>query len=142
MRQGTFPIIPACEEKSTTHQVLCLQTSVYDKNPFSWSNDASSYEITSPVVKVNMTDKKGGRKLRKLTMRLKRGESIPVPVPENYSSEASRAGPDGWLFHRMTLRSGSSAIVTRFQLPVDMSQVVAYFRTGRPPTSIRSDKQW
>ena len=137
MRQGTFPIIPACEEKSTTHQVLCLQTSVYDKNPFSWSKDASSYEITSPVVKVNMTDKKGGRKLRKLTMRLKRGGNTPVPVIDTYYSGDTRAGPDGWLIHRMTLRSGSSAVVTRFQLPDDMNQVMAYFRTGRPPTSIR-----
>lgn len=111
---------------------------MFKRNPYAWSRDASSYEITSPVVTLNMTDKKGARKLRKLTMRLKRGGNTPVPVLDTYSSEDTRAGPDGWLFHRMTLRSGSSAVVTRFQLPDDMSRVMAYFRTGRPPTSIRS----
>lgn len=111
---------------------------MFKRNPYAWSRDASSYEITSPVVTLNMTDKKGARKLRKLTMRLKRGGNTPVPVLDTYSSEDTRAGPDGWLFHRMTLRSGSSAVVTRFQLPDDMSRVMAYFRTGRPPTGIRS----
>ena len=117
---------------------MCLQAIVYDKNPFAWSGDGSSYEVTSPVVKVDMTDSKGPRKLRQLTLRLKRGAKTPVPVIDTYGSQESRSGPDGWLFHVMTLRSGSSAVVTRFQLPVDMSQVVAYFRTGRAPTSLRS----
>ena len=115
-----------------------LQATVFNKNPFAWSKDGSSYEITSPVLTVNMTDKRGSRKLRKLTMRLKRGETIPVPSPEPYSTEQTRSGPDGWLFHRLTLRSGSSAVVTRFQMPADMSRVEAYFRTGRAPTRSRS----
>ena len=121
-----------------TKYFACFQTSVFNKNPFAWSKDGSSYEITSPVVTVNMADRKGRRKLRKLTMRLKRGESTPVPTPDPYSTEQSRSGPNGWLFHRLTLRSGSSAVVTRFQLPADMSRVEAYFRTGRAPTSSRS----
>ncbi|XP_070188678.1 polycystin-1-like protein 2 [Littorina saxatilis] len=119
---------------------LDIKASVYDKNPFSWSGDGSSYEVTSPVVKVDMKDKDGApKKIRMLTMSLKRGDKTPVPVMETYSSNDTREGPEGWLYHRMTLRSGSSAVVTRFQLPSDLSQVVAYFRTGRPPTSSRYD---
>ena len=114
-----------------------LQASVFNKNPYAWSRDGSSYEITSPVVTLNITDRKGQRKLRRLTIGLQRGSVIPVPSPVMYSSADARAGPDGWLYHRMTLRSGSSTIVARFQLPSDLSRVVAYFRTGRAPTSSR-----
>ena len=114
-----------------------LQTSVFDKNPYAWSRDGSSYEITSQVVTLNTTDRKGQRKLRSLTISLQRGSTVPVPSPETYSTRDTRAGPDGWLYHRMTLRSGSSVIVARFQLPSDLSRVVAYFRTGRAPKSSR-----
>ena len=117
---------------------MFLQAKVFDKNPFAWSTDGSSYEVTSPVVQLNMSDnKKGSRKLRKLTMRLKRGQSTPIPTLEVYSTEDTRAGPDGWLFHRMPLRSGQSAVIAHFQCPSGLTKVTAYFRTGRPPTKDR-----
>ena len=114
-----------------------LQAKVFNKNPYAWSSDGSSYEITSPVVKLNMTDKKGAKKLRNLTMILKRGQSTPIPSMETYSTADTRAGPDGLLYHRLTLRSGRSAVVTHFQCPRGLTKVVAYFRTGRPPIKVR-----
>ena len=93
---------------------MCFLASVFNKNPIVWSSDASSYKITSVAVILDMADSKGRRKLRKLTMRVKRGDFTPVPVSENYSSEGTRVGPDGWLFHRMILRSGFSAVCDAF----------------------------
>jgi hypothetical protein len=59
--------------------------------------------------------------------------------PKTFSSNDTRAGDDGWLYHRLTLREGSAAIVTRIQMPQGLTQVEAFFRTGRAPTSLRSE---
>ena len=114
---------------------------MFSKNPYVWSTDGSSYEITSPVVTLNITDKKGQRKLRRLTISLQREMDFGVSLPTLYSTRDTRTGPDGWLYHRMTLMSDSLAIVARIQLPSDLRRVVAYFRTGREPTSARLVRQ-
>ncbi|KAL8594137.1 hypothetical protein ACOMHN_047877 [Nucella lapillus] len=127
------------DSESDPDKVVDVKACVLTKNPYAWSKDGSSYEITSPVVRVNLTDKKGQRKLRKLTMKLKRGTTSPVPQMETYSSDASRGGPDGWWYHHFSLRSGSASVVIFFSLPEGLSEVVAYFRSGRWPTKERYD---
>ncbi|XP_070186772.1 polycystin-1-like protein 2 [Littorina saxatilis] len=131
--------VDADESESDPNSTVEVKASVFNKNPYAWSSDGSSYEITSPVVEVNMTDKRGSRKLRKLTLTLKRGDDTPIPTMDPYSTADTRAGPDGWFNHRLTLRSKSSAVVTRFKLPSGFTQAVAYFRNGRPPTKERYD---
>jgi hypothetical protein len=73
-------------------------------------------------------------------VKMKRGggpDATPTPTLEPFNSNDTRSGPDGFLYHVMTLRSGSQAVVTRFQLPEGLSDVKAYFRSGRAPTSGR-----
>nr|KAG5713885.1 hypothetical protein BaRGS_024512 [Batillaria attramentaria] len=138
-------------EESDEDATVEVKATVFERNPFAWSSDGSSYDITSPVVKLDLKDKNGHRKLRNITMRIKRNAAARtrtkrsaqtpggIPNMETYSTNDTRAGDDQLIYHRLSVQSTSSAVVTYFKPPAHLTTVVAYYRQGRPPTLDRHD---
>ena len=65
------------------------------------------------------------------------GGRNPAPTLHAHNTQDAQFGPDQWFNHHMTLRSGSSNVVTRMTLPQGLDTVTGCFRSGRAPTSER-----
>ncbi|PVD28969.1 hypothetical protein C0Q70_11566 [Pomacea canaliculata] len=89
-----------------------LQATVYTQNPYAWSSDSSSYNITSPVVRVDLRDNNGTRALSTLSMTIKRGAKVPLPSLGSFLSNDTRGGFDNLLYHRLSVPSLYSTVVT------------------------------
>ncbi|PVD38502.1 hypothetical protein C0Q70_01117 [Pomacea canaliculata] len=116
-------------EVDLNHAELDVKANVFTKNPYP-SSDLSSYDITSPVVKLDVRGKNGTVRVNKLTVTIKRGSKIDIPAMETFSSNDTHQGPNNLLYHRLPLTSPHSAIITYIKLPPDMEAVTAYFRLG------------
>ncbi|PVD28963.1 hypothetical protein C0Q70_11559 [Pomacea canaliculata] len=119
---------------SDPNSEVVVKATVYTQNPYAWSSDSSSYNITSPVVRVDLRDNNGTRELSTLSMTIKRGAKVPLPSLDSFLSNDTRGGPDNLLYHRLSVPSLHSTVVTYIQLPLEMGNVVAYFRSGNAPS--------
>ncbi|XP_025098098.1 uncharacterized protein LOC112566256 [Pomacea canaliculata] len=127
------------DKASDPNSEVVVKATVYTQNPYAWSSDSSSYNITSPVVRVDLQDNNGTRVLSTLSMTIKRGAKVPLPSLGSFLSNDTRGGFDNLLYHRLSVPSLYSTVVTYIQLPLEMGNVVAYFRSGKAPSLYRHD---
>ncbi|PVD28955.1 hypothetical protein C0Q70_11551 [Pomacea canaliculata] len=89
------------DKASDPNSEVVVKATVYTQNPYAWSSDSSSYNITSPVVRVDLQDNNGTRVLSTLSMTIKRGAKVPLPSLGSFLSNDTRGGFDNLLYHRL-----------------------------------------